>query len=169
MMILALNIGLYSCTTVDKKDEFVVNDNKSSTSQSSNTPSPANSNNSTNLNNSKEPSRQEPSRDEIVKSVPPDILKKTDCSIEENVTITPESGGKAPLKVIFDAKHSKAPCGKIIKWVWDFGDGAKAKGAKVKHTYTAPGTYIATLRMTDNKGNTNLIQLEHIVPITDVR
>ncbi len=99
--------------------------------------------------------------------MPPDLLKKARCSIEEAVILTPESGGPAPLVVTFDARGSKAPCGKIRKAVWDFGDGAKAKGIKVRHTYSAPGTYIGKLTITDDKGNTNLIQIEHVVQIIE--
>lgn len=157
IVVFVLNLGLFSCLSTSQKNESAANDNRNSTSSPDNQA------------NSKATSIQEPSIDEMVKAVPPDILKQSDCSIEEDVTITPESGGRAPLKVTFDARASKAPCGKIVKWAWGFGDGAKAKGVKVKHTYTAPGTYVVTLSMTDNKGNTNLIKLEHVVPITDAR
>ncbi|MEK6302533.1 MAG: PKD domain-containing protein [Acidobacteriota bacterium] len=155
IVILAVNLGLFSCVSAPEQDKSSANDNKSSTS------SPKAQT------NSKETDNQEPSIKQIEESVPPDLLKKSDCSIEEDVTLTPESGGQAPLMVTFDARASKAPCGKIIKSVWDFGDGTKAKGLKVKHTYSAPGKYIATLTMTDNKGNTNLINLEHVVLITE--
>ena len=29
--------------------------------------------------------------------------------------------------------------------VWDFGDGVKAAGPSISHTYRSPGTYTATL------------------------
>lgn len=58
--------------------------------------------------------------------------------------------GVAPLAVSFDATAST---GSITSYSWDFGDGAKADGAKASHTYTVRGTYTATLtvRDTDNK------------------
>ena len=152
-MVLVVNLGLFSCLSATQKKELAANDNKASTARSD-----------TQV-NSNQPSNWEPSIEEIEKATPPELLKRADCDIEENVTITPESGGQSPLKVTFDARASKAPCGKIIRWVWNFGDGAKAKGVKIAHTYTAPGAYIVTLSMTDNKGNTNLVQLEHAVPI----
>ena len=163
ILILALNMALYSCQTKDRKEGISSNRNESSTSQ---VQSVANSNNPVQSSNSNESLQREASVNELRNAAPPDILQQEACSIEENVTFTPETGGQAPLTVTFDAKQSKAPCGKIVKWIWDFGDGTKAKGAKVKHTYTAPGTYIATLRMTDNKGNINLVQLDYVVLVT---
>jgi PKD repeat protein len=44
----------------------------------------------------------------------------------------------------------------IVKWVWEFGDGAKdSSGGKTStHTYAAPGSYDVTLWVTDNSGVT---------------
>jgi len=38
-----------------------------------------------------------------------------------------------------------------MTYAWDFGDGAKAQGSDVKHTYKANGQYIARLTVTDAK------------------
>ncbi len=107
----------------------------------------------------------EPSTDEIENSVPLDIRQQTQCSIEENVTLSPETGGAPPLIVTFDATASTAPCGTIVSYSWDFGDNTTGSGPTVMHTYAAPGTYIAKLSMTDSNGNTNLVQLDHVVNI----
>ncbi len=64
------------------------------------------------------------------------------------VTATPVSG-EAPLVVAFDGSASSGP-NPIVDWAWDFGDGATGTGATVSHTYTAPGTFVATLVVTDN-------------------
>ncbi len=40
-------------------------------------------------------------------------------------------------------------------WSWDFGDGAKAQGFAVTHTYAKPGTYSVRLQLTDPKDPTN--------------
>ena len=42
--------------------------------------------------------------------------------------------------------------GSIVSYVWDFGDGATAKGASVSHIYNVTGSYTATLTVTDNDG-----------------
>lgn len=53
----------------------------------------------------------------------------------------------------FDASASTAG-GKIVKWVWEFGDGAKdtASGQIASHTYATPGNYDVTLWVTDDAG-----------------
>lgn len=39
-----------------------------------------------------------------------------------------------------------------ITFLWDFGDSTSAAGAQANHVYPAPGTYMATLTVTDNTG-----------------
>lgn len=64
------------------------------------------------------------------------------------VTASPTSG-RAPLTVSFDASQSS---GDISRYVWDYGDGASAADPKVIHTYTAVGTYVATLTVNNSAG-----------------
>jgi PKD domain len=61
--------------------------------------------------------------------------------------------GTAPLRVRLSAAGSD-PDGGPLAYVWDFGDGQKAGGAAVTHTYTAPGTYTATVTARDIGGKT---------------
>ncbi len=61
--------------------------------------------------------------------------------------------GEAPLAVAFDGSGSSDADGTIVDWSWDFGDGSTASGPTAAHTYTAPGTYNATLAVTDNEGS----------------
>lgn len=42
--------------------------------------------------------------------------------------------------------------GKIVGYHWDFGDGSGADEVTATHTYAAPGTYVATLSVTDDSG-----------------
>jgi len=44
------------------------------------------------------------------------------------------------------------PDGDDLLYVWDFGDGVKAGGESAVHTYTRPGTYNATITVTDVPG-----------------
>ena len=62
------------------------------------------------------------------------------------------SEGEAPLVVTCDASLSFDADGKIAKYIWDFGDGHKAFGPMVSHTYAKPGTYTVTLRVYDEDG-----------------
>ncbi len=64
------------------------------------------------------------------------------------------------VPVAFDAFASTDPDGSIARYDWAFGDGAQAPngGPQPSHAYRKPGTYKATLTLTDNEGcSTSLI------------
>lgn len=66
------------------------------------------------------------------------------------------TSGPAPLAVSFSSTGSYDPDGSIVSYVWNFGDGsAPVAGATASKTYTTPGTYSATLTVTDNSGFTD--------------
>ncbi len=73
-----------------------------------------------------------------------------------SATATPSSG-PAPLTVAFDGSASNDPDGSIIAYAWDFGVSPQvtASGVTASYTYTNPGTYYATLTVTDNSGAGN--------------
>ena len=67
------------------------------------------------------------------------------------------TNGAAPLTVAFDGTASNDPDGDALTHAWDLdGDGAfdDAAAATASFTYTQPGTYTATLRVTDPSGAT---------------
>ena len=66
-------------------------------------------------------------------------------------TATPSSG-QVPVAVTFDASASSDSDGTIASFDWTFGDGTSATGATTDHTYTAIGSYTATLFVTDDEG-----------------
>ena len=61
--------------------------------------------------------------------------------------------------------------GAINTWAWDFGDGETSGQQNPTHTYTAPGTYSATLTVTDendlNDTYTEDVTVEFRSPTTD--
>ena len=59
--------------------------------------------------------------------------------------------GKAPLEVDFSSAGSADPDGSIVAYDWDFGDGNTSTDANPTHIYATPGTYIATLTVTDDR------------------
>ncbi|MBI5375179.1 MAG: PKD domain-containing protein [Candidatus Schekmanbacteria bacterium] len=67
-----------------------------------------------------------------------------------SVTATPTSGLE-PLAVAFTSTASDTD-GTIDAYYWQFGDGKTSNIANPTHTYSCDGTYIATLRVTDNAG-----------------
>jgi len=58
--------------------------------------------------------------------------------------------------VRFDGSTSTAGLGAVITgYVWDFGDGTSGTGITATHRYSAPGTYLARLTVTDSNGISN--------------
>ena len=56
--------------------------------------------------------------------------------------------------IFFNASTSKAAPGRVLtSFEWDFGDGTTASGVSVSHTYAAVGTYVVTLKVTDDAGS----------------
>jgi glucose/arabinose dehydrogenase/PKD repeat protein len=66
------------------------------------------------------------------------------------------TSGAAPLAVSFDGSGSSDPDGDPLTDEWDFGDGsAHASMVSPSHTYTATGTYTATLTVRDGRGGSD--------------
>jgi polyhydroxybutyrate depolymerase len=59
-----------------------------------------------------------------------------------------------PAAVILDASASSTPEGtRILRYLWDFGDGAAGEGPTQTHTYARPGRYAIALTIeTDDEG-----------------
>jgi PKD repeat protein len=60
--------------------------------------------------------------------------------------------GEAPLTVQFDGRQSYDPDGSIAGYRWNYGDGATGEGYVSSHQYQKPGTYTASLVVTDSTG-----------------
>lgn len=61
-----------------------------------------------------------------------------------------------PAEITFDASLSRDPDGDIVSYSWDFGDGGRAGGVLVKHTYDRGGTFVVRLVVQDNVGATGV-------------
>jgi PKD repeat protein len=66
-------------------------------------------------------------------------------------TALPRSG-PAPLEVAFDSAASYDPDGRIVGRSWDFGGGAAATEAAVRHTFETVGVSYVILTVTDDDG-----------------
>jgi PKD repeat protein len=55
--------------------------------------------------------------------------------------------GRAPLDVSF-TDNSSTGGATVTGWLWDFGDGATSTEQNPSHTYTEPGNYAVTLKIT---------------------
>ncbi len=65
------------------------------------------------------------------------------------------SEGVAPLTVVCDGSLSFAQDGKIVEYIWDFGDGTRGLGPIVSHTYRRGGTYRVVLEVYSDRGLTS--------------
>jgi hypothetical protein len=60
--------------------------------------------------------------------------------------------GLPPLEVSFSSAGSSDPDGTISSYDWDFGNGSGSNAANPVFTYSTPGTYTASLVVTDDGG-----------------
>ncbi|MEM1432970.1 MAG: S8 family serine peptidase [Pseudomonadota bacterium] len=69
-------------------------------------------------------------------------------------SLTPGTGGSAPLLVSVDAADTTDADGSVTSYSWDFGDGSTAQvGVVTQHVYATEGTFTVTLTATDNDGD----------------
>jgi PKD repeat protein len=66
--------------------------------------------------------------------------------------IVEKDSGSAPFNVKFTAEASDSD-GEIESYSWDFGDGETSSLKNPSHTFNESGTYIVTLTVSDNSGN----------------
>lgn len=70
------------------------------------------------------------------------------------------------LVCTFDASGSSDPDdpdGTLAGYAWDFGDGTSGTGASPEHTYATPGSYEATVTVTDSAGATGTATTTQVV------
>lgn len=63
-------------------------------------------------------------------------------------------------ELTFNAIKSRDPDGEIIKYEWNFGDGADDTGVIVSHKYEKSGEYIVTLNVTDDLDESRVQQVQ---------
>jgi hypothetical protein len=56
-------------------------------------------------------------------------------------------------RALVTSARAKDAWSSVASYKWKFGDGTSAKGRKVTHSYSRPGTYRVTLKVTDSRGN----------------
>lgn len=83
-------------------------------------------------------------------------------------TYSPASPFYIQTPISFDGSGSNDPDGTIVLYEWDFGDGNSGSGMTAEHTYIAPGTYTATLYVTDDDGvRREASQIVEALPLAD--
>ncbi|MBC7221820.1 PKD domain-containing protein [Candidatus Bipolaricaulota bacterium] len=76
---------------------------------------------------------------------------------EAHFSATPYPEVQQGSRVSFDASLSHDPDGRIVRYLWDFGDGTwmETEDPKVSHTYHDPGTYEVKLVVIDDYGDSS--------------
>jgi PKD repeat protein len=86
-----------------------------------------------------------------------DVSEDSNIPPSAQFAATPTTG-TAPLSVSFDGSASDDVDGTVASYAWNFGNGQNGSGATPPAvTYTLPGTYTATLTVTDNKGAVGVV------------
>jgi hypothetical protein len=84
-----------------------------------------------------------------------DPTPKAEATFDGKVITVPRGGLQQPeifAIVRFDAKPSSDLDGKVVTYIWDFGDGTTGTGAHVEHKYSNVGKFCPLLTVTDDSG-----------------
>ncbi|PKP63021.1 MAG: hypothetical protein CVT86_06285, partial [Alphaproteobacteria bacterium HGW-Alphaproteobacteria-8] len=65
----------------------------------------------------------------------------------------PDTLGAPGQELAFDGAGSVDPDGRIVSWLWRFGDGSEARGQRVSHVFAEPGLYRVELIVRDDTGH----------------
>ena len=57
--------------------------------------------------------------------------------------------------ITLNGTKSYDPDGRIVEWIWDFGDGTTGEGELSAHSYSKPDIYSVILTVKDNRGATD--------------
>ncbi|MBI2298662.1 MAG: right-handed parallel beta-helix repeat-containing protein [Armatimonadetes bacterium] len=92
----------------------------------------------------------------------------TDCTVEGNARnelpaakpfahAAPTAAWDGPVeaaagRAVDFRSTAAAAAGKLVSWLWDFGDGPPESRAEVGHTFAQPGDYVVTLVVWDDSG-----------------
>jgi PKD repeat protein len=98
--------------------------------------------------------------------------------IEKGITITPDplptadftiSGefytGSATDYLLFDASSCVSKNGKPLTFYWNFGDGSKSYGQKIRHHFKKPGKYKVVLTINDSNKKCRAVMQSKIIEI----
>jgi DNA-binding beta-propeller fold protein YncE len=85
-------------------------------------------------------------------SGPINVVARPDAGPVAAFTVATSPPVRAGSQAHFFAGSSTDADGSIAAYDWSFGDGTTGAGLQGVHTYSAPGTYTVTLRVTDDSG-----------------
>jgi PKD repeat protein len=86
-----------------------------------------------------------------IRLVPPGIILPPNGTPVPSFTFAP-SAPVTRVDVTFDASLSTDSDGRIARYAWNFGDGSNDEGVIVKHEFKSIGTFLVSLTVTDDRG-----------------
>lgn len=97
------------------------------------------------------------------------IIKQQYITVYPNPVVNftaSDTTGCFPLPVQF-TDLSTTSSGTITTWNWDFGDGSLSNQQNPSHTYTGPGSFTVTLRVTNSHGCSRAISKMQYIKINN--
>lgn len=88
-------------------------------------------------------------------------------AVTARIEVLGDPGGRAPFRLEVDGSASSCPH-ECFGWEWDFGDRARATGARAAHVYASPGVYSVALTVEDALSGQGSTSLEVIVDPPDL-
>jgi len=79
-------------------------------------------------------------------------FKSPEISKPKAIAVATPSLVSVNQEVSFNGMGSYDSDGKIVSWVWDFGDGNYSTGNQVEHSYNSIGNYIVIFTVVDDDG-----------------
>ena len=85
-------------------------------------------------------------------------------------TATTATAGLIPLAVSFSSSGSSDPEGSSLSYAWNFGDGTSSTVANPSHIFTAAGSYVVRLTVSDGTNSTlsAAINISATAPVNNV-
>jgi hypothetical protein len=92
-----------------------------------------------------------------------DILGQASSTHSPIATISDVGQTLSGHSLTLDARASYDPSGNALTYSWDFGDGSKANGIAVTHTYSSTGTYELKLTVSSTGGTRTITKVIDVV------
>ena len=93
----------------------------------------------------------------------PEILGQVSSNQAPIAAISDVGQTTAGQSITLDARASYDPAGNALTYAWNYGDGTRATGIAVTHTYTSTGTYNLKLTVTSTKGTRTVTKVINVV------
>ncbi|HJT58281.1 MAG TPA: PKD domain-containing protein, partial [Ktedonobacteraceae bacterium] len=92
-----------------------------------------------------------------------DILGQAPAGQNPIATISDIGQTVVGQNITLDARASLSPSNSALSYTWDFGDGTKASGISVDHTYTTAKNYTLSMTVSSSQGTSTIRKTINVV------